>query len=49
MKLVFDLVLNHTSNEHPWFKESASSRDNPKADWYIWKDGKGRNGAKTSQ
>ena len=46
MKLVFDLVLNHTSNEHPWFKESASSRDNPKADWYIWKDGKGRNGAK---
>ncbi len=45
MKLVFDLVLNHTSNEHSWFKESASSRDNPKADWYIWKDGKGRNGA----
>ena len=45
MRLVFDLVLNHTSNEHPWFKESASSRDNPKADWYIWKDGKGRNGA----
>ncbi len=46
MKIVFDLVLNHTSNEHPWFKESASSRDNPKADWYIWKDGKGRNGAR---
>lgn len=46
MKLVFDLVLNHTSNEHAWFKESASSRDNPKADWYIWKDGKGRNGMK---
>lgn len=44
MKLVFDLVLNHTSDEHAWFKESASSRDNPKADWYIWKDGKGRNG-----
>lgn len=44
MKLVFDLVLNHTSNEHSWFKESASSRNNPKADWYIWKDGKGRNG-----
>ncbi|MDE2365392.1 MAG: alpha-glucosidase [Betaproteobacteria bacterium] len=44
MKLVFDLVLNHTSDEHPWFKESASSRDNPKADWYIWKDGKGKNG-----
>jgi glycosidase len=46
MKLVFDLVLNHTSNEHEWFKESASSRDNPKADWYIWRDGKGRNGAR---
>jgi oligo-1,6-glucosidase/alpha-glucosidase len=46
MKLVFDLVLNHTSSEHPWFKESASSRDNPKADWYIWKDGKGRNGTR---
>jgi oligo-1,6-glucosidase/alpha-glucosidase len=44
MKLVFDLVLNHTSDEHPWFKESASSRDNPKADWYIWRDGKGKNG-----
>ena len=44
MKLVFDLVLNHTSNEHVWFKESASSRDNPKADWYIWRDGKGKNG-----
>ena len=46
MKLVFDLVLNHTSNEHAWFKESASSRDNPKADWYIWRDGKGRNGTR---
>jgi oligo-1,6-glucosidase/alpha-glucosidase len=44
MKLVFDLVLNHTSDEHPWFKESASSRDNPKANWYIWRDGKGKNG-----
>lgn len=44
MKLVFDLVLNHTSNEHAWFKESASSRDNPKADWYIWRDGKGKTG-----
>ncbi|MCO5247934.1 MAG: alpha-amylase family glycosyl hydrolase [Chitinophagales bacterium] len=46
MKLVFDLVMNHTSDEHTWFKESASSRDNPKADWYIWKDGKGKNGLK---
>ena len=38
MKIVFDMVLNHTSIEHPWFKESKSSRDNPKADWYIWRD-----------
>ena len=39
MKVVFDLVLNHTSDEHPWFVESRSSRDNPKADWYVWADG----------
>ena len=41
MKLVLDLVINHTSDEHPWFIESRSSQDNPKRDWYIWKDGKG--------
>ncbi|MHA1733351.1 MAG: alpha-glucosidase [Promethearchaeota archaeon] len=40
MKVVFDMVLNHTSDEHPWFVESKSSRDNPKADWYVWRDGK---------
>ncbi len=40
MKLIMDLVMNHTSDEHPWFLESRSSRDNPKRDWYIWKDGK---------
>jgi len=39
MKLVMDLVVNHTSDEHPWFVESRSSRDNPKRDWYIWRDG----------
>lgn len=39
MKIVFDLVLNHTSDQHPWFLESRSSRDNPKSDWYVWKDG----------
>ncbi|MCC5950923.1 MAG: DUF3459 domain-containing protein [Acidimicrobiia bacterium] len=39
LKVVFDLVLNHTSDEHPWFTESRSSRDNPKADWYVWADG----------
>ncbi|MCC9165489.1 alpha-amylase family glycosyl hydrolase [Pontibacter harenae] len=38
MKLILDLVPNHSSNEHPWFLESKSSRDNPKRDWYIWKD-----------
>jgi oligo-1,6-glucosidase len=40
MKLVMDLVVNHTSDEHPWFVESRSSRDNPKRDWYIWRDGR---------
>ncbi|WP_372630075.1 alpha-glucosidase [Cohnella sp.] len=43
MKLILDLVINHTSDEHPWFIESRSSRDNPKRDYYIWSDGK--NGA----
>ena len=38
LKLILDLVPNHTSNQHPWFLESASSRNNPKRDWYIWKD-----------
>ncbi|MBD1382560.1 glycoside hydrolase family 13 protein [Metabacillus arenae] len=41
MKLILDLVVNHSSDEHPWFIESRSSKDNPKRDWYIWKDGKG--------
>jgi alpha-glucosidase len=35
-----DMVMNHTSDKHPWFIESASSRTNPKRDWYIWRDGK---------
>ena len=37
MKLVMDLVVNHTSDEHPWFVESRSSRDDPKRDWYWWR------------
>ncbi|EOU2101391.1 alpha-glucosidase [Clostridium perfringens] len=41
MKLIIDLVINHTSHEHPWFIESRSSRYNPKRDWYIWREGKG--------
>lgn len=42
MRVILDLVLNHTSDEHPWFIESRSSRENPKRDWYVWRDG--RNG-----
>ncbi len=38
IRVVLDLVLNHTSDRHPWFIESRSSRDNPKRDWYIWRD-----------
>ena len=38
MKLVMDLVVNHTSDEHPWFTESRSSVDSPKREWYIWRD-----------
>ena len=41
IKIVMDLVVNHTSDEHKWFVESRSSKDNPKRDYYIWKDGKG--------
>ncbi|MDW8546833.1 glycoside hydrolase family 13 protein [Staphylococcus pseudoxylosus] len=40
MKLILDLVVNHTSDEHPWFIESKSSKDNPKRDWYIWQEPK---------
>lgn len=38
MRVILDLVLNHTSDKHPWFVESKSSRDNPKVDWYVWAD-----------
>ncbi|WP_226642726.1 glycoside hydrolase family 13 protein [Mesobacillus subterraneus] len=40
MKLIIDLVINHTSDEHQWFIESRESKDSPKRDWYIWRDGK---------
>jgi alpha-glucosidase len=40
MKVIVDYVMNHSSDEHPWFVESRSSRDNPKRDWYVWRDGK---------
>lgn len=38
LKVIIDLVISHTSNEHKWFQESRSSRNNPKADWYVWAD-----------
>jgi alpha-glucosidase len=38
LKIILDWVPNHTSSEHPWFLESRSSRDNPKREWYIWRD-----------
>lgn len=41
LKVIMDLVVNHTSDQHPWFAESRSSKDNPKRDWYIWEDPKG--------
>lgn len=44
LRVILDLVLNHTSDQHPWFVASRSSRDNPKRDWYIWRDGKPRGG-----
>jgi alpha-glucosidase len=40
LKVILDYVPNHTSDQHPWFIESRSSRDNPKSDWYIWRDPK---------
>jgi glycosidase len=38
IRVIADLVLNHTSSAHPWFRESKSSKDSPKRDWYIWRD-----------
>lgn len=45
MKIVFDMVLNHTSNENPWFVESRSSRRSAKRDWYLWREGRAPGGA----
>lgn len=42
MRIIFDMVMNHTSNQHPWFVESKSSKTNPKRDWYVWREGKGK-------
>ena len=46
MKVFMDLVVNHTSTEHHWFKEACKSVDNPYHDYYIWRKGKGKNGKK---
>ena len=48
LKLMLDLVPNHTSDRHAWFQESRSSRDNPKRDWYIWRDAKPDGGPPTN-
>ncbi len=40
VKLIIDFVANHSSNQHPWFIESRRSRDNPRRDWYVWRDPK---------
>ena len=42
IRIIMDYVINHTSDQHKWFLESCSSRDNPKRDWYVWHDGKGQ-------
>lgn len=42
IRVMLDLVVNHTSDQHPWFLESRSSRNNPKRDWYIWQNGRGK-------
>lgn len=41
IRVIMDMVMNHTSDQSAWFKESRSSRNNPKRDWYVWRDGKG--------
>jgi alpha-glucosidase len=41
IRLIMDMVMNHSSDKHPWFEESRSSRNNPKRNWYVWRDGKG--------
>ncbi len=48
LKIILDLVPNHTSDQHPWFIENRSSRDNTKRDWYIWHDPGGEGGPPTN-
>jgi alpha-glucosidase len=49
IRVIMDYVINHTSDQHPWFLDSRSSRDNPKRDWYIWRDGKGETATSPGQ
>jgi alpha-glucosidase len=49
IRVLMDYVINHTSDQHPWFKESRSSRENPKRDWYVWRDGKGETATSQGQ
>jgi len=45
IKILFDLVLNHTSDQHPWFRESRAAADSPRRDWYLWRPGRKPGGA----
>ncbi len=38
IRVIIEMVLNHTSDQHPWFQEARSSQDNPRRDWYVWSD-----------
>ena len=38
IRIIIEMVINHTSDQHPWFQEARSSRDNPKRDWYVWSE-----------
>ncbi|MDE3063085.1 MAG: alpha-glucosidase [Acidobacteriota bacterium] len=49
IRILMDYVINHTSDQNPWFIESRSSRTNPKRDWYIWRDGKGETATSKGQ
>ncbi len=49
IRIMLDMVMNHSSDKHPWFLESRSSRNNPKRDWYVWKDGKGETATSPGQ
>lgn len=46
IKIILDIILNHTSAQHPWFLESKKDRTNEKKDWYVWRDGRGKDGKK---